>query len=46
MVTINLQLTAHEMTCFREKIRMVQDENYKAVLARKMLKKDTVFKEF
>lgn len=49
MVTINLQFSAHKITIIHipgVKFSTVQGENWQAVLARKALKKDTMFKEF
>lgn len=46
---IDFQLTAHKITITHisgVKLSIAQRANWEAVLARKMLKKDTVFKEF
>lgn len=46
---IDFQLAAHKITIIHisgVKLSIAQGANWKAVLARKMLKKDTVFKEF
>lgn len=47
MVMINLQISAHEITIIHipgVKFSTVQGENFQAVLARKVLKIETVFK--